>query len=203
MGRIPNGATVELASPTSFGHNGTLVFNLRQSDFTTAKRLADAINASVGEGTAHALDAASVRVNAPQDPAQKVAYLSVLENLEVEPGKTSAKVIINSRTGTIVIGEHVDVSKAAVAHGNLSVTITNAPEISQPGPFSLGQTTVVPNSRIDVVEENLRAFLFEPGVSLEELVQAINEVGAAPSDLVAILQALKQAGALRAELIII
>ncbi len=203
VGRIPNGATVEQASPTSFGHGGSIVLNLRQSDFTTSKRVADAINEAVGEGTAQPLDATSVRLNAPQDPSQKVAYLSFIENLDVEPGETSAKVIVNARTGTIVIGKHVDVSLAAVAHGNLSVTITNTPEISQPGPFSLGRTAVVPNSRIDVVEEDMRAFLFEPGVSLEEVVRAINRVGAAPSDLVAILQALKEAGALRAELIVI
>ena len=203
VGRIPNGATVEQASPTSFGRDGVLVLNLRRGDFTTSQRIAEAINKAVGEGTARPLDATSVHVTAPEDASQRVGYLSFIENLDVEPGETSAKVIVNARTGTIIIGKHVDVSMAAVAHGNLSVTITNTPEISQPGPFSLGRTAVVPNSRIDVVEEDMRAFLFEPGVSLEEVVRAINRVGAAPSDLVAILQALKQAGALRAELIVI
>jgi len=203
VGRIPNGATVERPSPSSFGVGGNLVLNLHRSDFTTAKRVADAINETIGEGAAQALDAVSVRVSVPTDPSQKVAFLSVIENVSVEPGQTAAKVVVNSRTGTVVISEHVNVAKAAVAHGNLSVTITNTPTISQPGPFSLGQTAVVPNSSIDVNQERLRAFLFEPGVTLEEVVRAINTVGAAPSDLVAILEALKQAGALHAELIVI
>ena len=204
VGTIPNGATVERPAPTPFGRGGSLVLNLNNSDFTTAKRVADAINATVGEGTAQALDPTSVRMSAPSDPAQKVAFMSIVENLELQPAETSAKVIVNARTGTIVIGQHVQVAKAAVAHGNLSVTISNTTSVSQPGPFSRGGTTeVVPNSRIDVTEEKSRAFLFEPGVSLEDVVRAINRVGAAPSDLVAILQALKHAGALRAELIVI
>lgn len=203
VGRIPNGATVERPAPTPLGGTGSLVLNLHNGDFTTARRVADIINSTVGEGTAQAMDPTSVRVSAPSDPSQKVAFISIIENLELEPAETSAKVIVNSRTGTVVIGQHVAVAKAAVAHGNLSVTISNVTSVSQPGPFSVGRTEVVPNSRIDVTEENSRAFLFEPGVSLEDVVRAINQVGAAPSDLVAILQALKHAGALRAELIVI
>jgi flagellar P-ring protein precursor FlgI len=127
----------------------------------------------------------------------------MLENLEVEPGSAPARVIVNSRTGTVVIGRQVRVLPAAVAHGSLSVTISEAPEVVQPEPFAQGRTAVVPRTGIEVEQEQARMFLFEAGVSLNEIVQAVNQVGAAPGDLVAIMEALKQAGALRAELIVI
>lgn len=203
VGRIPNGATVERPAPTSFGDSDSLVFNLHTSDFTTAKRLAESINTAIGAGTAQPLDGSSIKVAAPQDQAQRVAFISVLENLTLEPGEGAAKVIINSRTGTVVIGSHVRVTPAAVSHGNLVVTISERPRISQPGAFSGGSTVVVPTSEIQVKEENRRMFLFDPGVSLGDIVRAVNQVGAAPGDLVAILQALKESGALRAELIVI
>ena len=142
-------------------------------------------------------------MRAPQDTNQRVSYVSVLENLEVEPGDAPAKVIINSRTGTVVIGSHVRVSPAAVSHGSLTVTIAEQPSVSQPAPLSGGVTTVVPQSSVKVEQENKRMFLFQPGVSLDEIVRAVNQVGAAPGDLVAILEALRAAGALRAELIVI
>jgi flagellar P-ring protein precursor FlgI len=203
VGRIPNGATVERSVPTGFNLGDAIHFNLHTPDFTTATRLAVAVNETIGPGTAQPVDASTVRVNAPRDPGQRVAYLSMLENITVTPGDAPARIIVNSRTGTVVIGSHVRVTPAAVAHGSLTVTITADPTVSQPPPLSGGSTVVVPNSTIEVTEESDRMFLFEPGVTLGEIVRAVNEVGAAPGDLVAILEALKAAGALRAELMVI
>jgi len=203
VGRIPNGATVERTVPTPFADEPALVFNLHHADFTTANRLAEAVNRLLGADTAQALDATSVRVSAPLDVAQKVAFASMLENIEVLPDDAPARIIVNSRTGTVVINNKVRVQPAAVSHGNLTVTITESPQVSQPNPLSGGQTVVTPQSDIKVEEENRRMFVFNPGVSLDEIVRAVNNVGAAPSDLVAILEALKSAGALRAELIVI
>ncbi|MFP5345061.1 MAG: flagellar basal body P-ring protein FlgI [Gammaproteobacteria bacterium] len=202
-GRIPNGATIERSVPGSFDSDAGLVLNLHTADFTTAKRMSEAINASIGAGAAQALDASSVRVASPADPAQRVSFVSLLENLTLDPGEAPARVIINSRTGTVVIGQHVCVLPAAVSHGNLTVTIAAAPIVSQPGPLSSGTTQVVPQFNIEVKEENKRMFLLDAGVSLNDIVRAVNQVGAAPGDLVAILEALKEAGALRAELIVI
>jgi flagellar P-ring protein precursor FlgI len=203
-GRIPNGATVEQEVMTTFATDGALLtLNLNQSDFTTAQRLADSINSTFGEGTANAIDSSSIQVQSPMAMAQKVAFVSALENLEVEPGDAAARIIVNSRTGTVVIGSHVIVEEAAVAHGNLTVTIAESYNVSQPGAFSGGSTAIVPNSTVTIDEEDNRMFLFQPGVSLDELVRAVNTVGASPSDLVAILEALQQVGALRAQLIVI
>lgn len=202
-GRIPNGATVERPVPTGFDQGNTLTLNLHRSDFTSAKRVVDAINELLGPGVASALDAGSVRVSAPLDPNQRVDYISVLENLEVKPGEAVAKVIINSRTGTIVIGQNVKVSPAAVTHGSLTVTISEDPQVSQPNPLSDGQTVVVPNSKVNAEQVAKPMFKFGPGTTLDEIVRAVNQVGAAPSDMMAILEALKQAGALQAELIVI
>jgi flagellar P-ring protein precursor FlgI len=149
------------------------------------------------------MDASSIKVRAPQDLSQRVAFVSMLENITVQPGESAAKIIVNSRTGTIVIGKHVQVTPAAVTHGSLTVTITSNPIVSQPGPLSNGETVVVPSSDIEVKETGGHMFLFEPGVALDEIVRAVNQVGAAPGDLIAILEALKEAGALRAELIVI
>ncbi len=202
-GRIPGGASVERAVPSGFNQGNSLTLNLNRNDFTTAKRIVDKINDMLGPGVAQALDGGSVRVTAPLDPNQRVDYLSVLENLEIDPGQTSAKVIINSRTGTIVIGQNVKVSPAAVTHGSLTVTITEDPIVSQPGAFSNGQTAVVPRSKINAQQEMHPMFKFGPGTTLDEIVRAVNQVGAAPGDLMAILEALKQAGALQADLIVI
>ena len=202
-GRIPNGALVEKTVPTSFGTTGSLVLNLHRPDFTTANRMADAINEWVGLGTAQAIDGTSVSVTAPEDFSQRVAFASLVENITFEPGEAPARVIVNSRTGTVVISQHVTVNEAAVAHGSLVVTITENPIVSQPGAFSDGTTAVIPSSDIEIKEEKNRMFLFNPGVSLDDVVRAVNQVGAAPGDLVAILEALKEAGALRAELIVI
>lgn len=202
-GRIPNGAIVERAAPTMLGGEDTLIFNLHAADFTTAHRLAETIDEAIGPRTAHPIDGGSIMVAAPRDASQRVAFLSVIENLTFEPGEAPARVIVNSRTGTVVIGSHVRVMSAAVSHGSMTVTITEKPTVSQPAPLSGGVTAVVPQSDIKVEVENKRMFLFDPGVSLGEIVRAVNLVGAAPGDLVAILEALKGAGALRAELIVI
>lgn len=203
VGRIPNGATVEQAAPNAFHKGDTLTFNLNQPDFTTAKRVAEKINNLLGPDTASALDAASVEVKAPREASQRVSFLSILENLDVEPGEEAAKIIVNSRTGTIVVGRNVKVLPAAVTHGNLVVTISNSSDVSQPSPFGEGQTVVVPQSEIDVNQEPARAFKFGAATTLNEVVEAINRIGAAPGDIMAILEALKQAGAIKGELIVI
>lgn len=204
-GRIPNGATVERVVPNDFLSNDLVVLNLHTPDFTTSERLASQINNTMGEGTAQSVDAVSVAVRAPINSSHRTAFVAMLENLEVQPGETSAKVIINSRTGTVVIGSNVRVTPAAVSHGSLVVTISERPFASQPiAPFSdAGETVVLPDSNVEVTQEQGSMFLFESGTSLDEIVQAVNRVGAAPGDLVAILEALKQAGALRAELVVI
>ncbi|MBL4761332.1 MAG: flagellar basal body P-ring protein FlgI, partial [Gammaproteobacteria bacterium] len=202
-GRIPNGATVERTVKNAFNVGDHLILNLHQADFTTASRLTDAINHTLGKGTARSMDAASIKVNAPRDPSQRVPFLSLIENLELSPGEAPARIVVNSRSGTIVIGQHVRVSPVAVTHGNLSVTISANTEVSQPNAFSDGETVISPNFDIDITEDDSRMFVFNPGVSLDEIVRAVNQVGAAPGDLVAILEALKQAGALSAELIVI
>ncbi|WP_277224510.1 flagellar basal body P-ring protein FlgI [Pseudomonas indica] len=202
-GRIPSGATVERPVPSGFDQGNYLTLNLNRPDFTTAKNIVDKLNELLGPGVAQALDGGSVRVSAPLDPSQRVDYLSVLENLEIEAGQAVAKVIINSRTGTIVIGQNVRVQPAAVTHGSLTVTITEDPIVSQPEALSGGETAVVPRSRVSAEEEAKPMFKFGPGTTLDEIVRAVNQVGAAPSDLMAILEALKQAGALQADLIVI
>jgi len=202
-GRVPNGATVERTVKNAFNVGDHIILNLHSPDFTTVSRLTDSINHTLGKGTAFSMDASSVRVNAPREPSQRVPFLSLIENLELNPGEAAARVVVNSRSGTVVIGQHVRVSPAAVTHGNLSVTISANPEVSQPNPFSQGETVITPNFDIEISEEDSRMFVFAPGVSLDEIVRAVNQVGAAPGDLVAILEALKQAGALRAELVVI
>ena len=201
--RIPGGATVERPVPSGFNQGNTLTLNLNRPDFTTAKNIVDQINRLLGPGVAQALDGGSISVTAPLDPGQRVDYLAILENLEVEVGQAIAKVVINSRTGTIVIGQNVRVQPAAVTHGSLTVTISEDPQVSQPAPLSGGQTAVVPNSRVSAEQEAKPMFKFGPGTTLDEIVRAVNQVGAAPSDLMAILEALKQAGALQADLIVI
>lgn len=203
VGRIPNGATVERSVDTPFAKGNSITLNLNQGDFTTAKRLVDAINEAIGTGTARPVDATSVTVNAPMDPGQRVSFVALLEELQVKPAAAKAKVIVNTRTGTVVINSEVRVMPAAVSHGNMVVSISENPQVSQPNAFAQGETTVVPNTDISVTEQNDRMFLFNPGVTLDEVVRAVNEVGAGPSDLVAILEALKEAGALHAELIVI
>jgi len=203
VGRIPNGATVERAIPNAFGHGDSLVLNLDQANFTTARHIIDTLNELLGPGTAEALDATSIRVSAPRDLSQRVSFLSVIENMEVKMGEARAKVIINSRTGTIVMGQHVKIEPVAVTHGSLTVTVQENIEVVQPNALGDGETAVVPKTDITATQENNRMFKFGPGVSLDQIIKAVNEVGAAPGDLMAILEALKQAGALKAELVVI
>jgi flagellar P-ring protein precursor FlgI len=203
-GRIPNGATIEKAVPTQLAQGDAIILNLNDPDFTTATRLVETVNKGLGEGMASIIDGGSVRVRAPLDITQRVAFLSAVENLDIDPASAAARVIINSRTGTVVISSNVRVSPAAVSHGSLTVSIKEEQKVSQPSAFaSVGNTTVTTNSTINVDQGANRMFLFKPGVELEQIVHAVNEVGAAPGDLVAILEALKEAGALQAELIVI
>jgi len=202
-GRVPNGATVEREVPTGLSSTPYVILNLHVPDFTTSARLTEGINKLLGDGTAQSVDGVSVKVAAPADPNQRIAYLSTLEQIEIEPGDAPARVIVNSRTGTVVIGSHVRVMPAAVAHGSLSVTITERASVSQPNEFAQGDTVVVPESTISIDQGKTRMFVFDAGVDLNDIVRAVNQVGAAPGDLVAILEALKESGALRAELIVI
>jgi flagellar P-ring protein precursor FlgI len=202
-GRVPNGATVERSVVSSFSEGGDLSLNLNNYDYTTATRISDAINRLYGSGTARPLDGGSIAVRGPVDPGQRVAWLGAIESIDVQPGDAPARVVVNSRTGTVVIGSDVRVSVAAVAHGSIQVTISEQPQVSQPGPLSRGQTAVVPSSNVSVSEDGAHMFKFGPGVSLDTIVRAVNQVGATPSDLISILQALKQAGALHAELVVI
>jgi len=202
VGRIANGAIVEkeVQSPLMLGDY--ITFNLRNADFSTAKRLSDTINNFIA-GSARALDSASVRVSAPRDAADRVSFLAMLEDLEFEPDRPSAKVVVNSRTGTIVIGADVRLLPAAITHGGITVTINENPVVTQPNAFAEGDTAVTQQSIVDVNKGDSRMFVFNPGVTLDTLVKAINDVGAGPGDVMAILEALEQAGALRGQLIII
>jgi len=202
VGRIANGATVEREVLSPFMLGDYITFNLKNSDFSNAKRLSDTINDFIA-GSAKALDATSVRVSAPRDPADRVSFLAMLENLEFVPDRPSAKVVVNSRTGTIVIGSDVRLLPAAITHGGITVTINESPDVNQPNAFSDGTTKVTQQSIIDVNKSDSRMFVFNPGVTLDTLVKAINDVGAGPGDVMAILEALEQAGALRGQLIII
>lgn len=203
VGRIANGATVEREVPNSFSQGDTITFNLNRPDFTTARRLADVVNDLVGPNTAQAMDATSIKVFAPRDPAQRVSYLSTIENLEVDPASESAKIIVNSRTGTIVIGSEVKLRPAATSHGGLTVTIAENQQVSQPNPLAGGQTAVTNNSTINVQQDPGRMFKLDTGATLDDLVRAVNQVGVAPGDLMAILEALQQAGAIQGQLVIL
>lgn len=205
VGTVPNGATVEVDAPGSLVADDFLLFNLHRQDFTTATRLAARINEEFGPGVATARDSSSIEVRAPLEADSRVTFASMVQELEFEPGEEPARVVVDSRSGSVVISSHVRVMPAAVSHGSLVVSITESFDVSQPvAPFSnAGSTVVTTDSGIDVQQEQNRMFLFEPGVDLEEIVRAVNEVGAAPGDLVVILRGLRDAGALRAELIVI
>lgn len=203
VGRIPNGATVERALPDVFGAAGEITLNLHQSDFTTVSRMVSALNATFGDGAARAADGGTVAVQAPTDAGARIGMLARIENVEVSPGAAPARVVVNSRTGTVVIGSGVRVSPAAISHGSLTVTVSEATQVSQPNALAGGQTVAVPQSTITASNEGSRMFRFNGGATLDEIVRAVNEVGAAPGDLIAILEALKQAGALSADLEVI
>jgi flagellar P-ring protein precursor FlgI len=202
-GRIPEGATVERAVATGFETSPTLTFNLARSDFTTAQNVAGAINSRFGAGVAEAVDGVSIRVNAPAGADTRATIMSAIENLDVVSAEPPAKVIVNARTGTVVINSAVRVGPAAVTHGKLTVRIDEKQTVVQPAPFSNGVTANEQKSGVQVDEEKKPMFLLAPGPKLADIVKAVNAIGASPSDLVAILEALKEAGALKAELIIL
>ena len=211
VGRIPGGASVERMVETAFLDTDFVILNLHQGDFSTAFNISQAINETFGDGMAMPLDKKSIRVRAPNDPSQKVGFVSMLENLEVEKASPPAKIIINSRTGTIVISGDVKVMPAAVAHGSLKVTVNEDVNVDQADALAVGAGANAnagpavenPDTEIEVEEDVAKAFLFGQGVSLSDIVDSINAVGATSSDLVAILEALREAGALNAELIVI
>jgi flagellar P-ring protein precursor FlgI len=201
--RIPGGATVERAVSNSFDKSDNVLLNLRESDFTTANSIMQAINAKFGGDVANALDGVSIVVRAPMDISQRVSFMSMIENIDVQPGEPPARVVVNARTGTVVISRNVKVTAAAVTHGTITVSVSMTNEVSQPGAFSGGTTKDVQNAEIKVGEPNKPMFLFQPGVDLRQIVDAVNQVGATPSALIAILEALKSSGSLRAELLVI
>ena len=212
VGRVPQGATVEKMVETPFLENEFLILNLHRSDFSTAAAVAEGIDKIFGDGIAVAIDGSSIRVRAPVDPSQRVAFVGLLESVEVEPAAPPAQVIVNSRTGTIIINGNVRVTPAAITHGSLTVRVREDPKTeTQNTVVADGDNVIVaptdplvtPDTEITAEEETAKAFMFDPGVDLTDIVDAINAVGATPSDLVAILEALKVSGALRAQLIII
>jgi len=212
VGRIPGGASVERIVANPFETMPAMMINLNTADFSTATRLTQAINKVMGEGTASAMDATTIRVIAPRDTDQRVAFMSAIEDIKVSQSPPPARVIVNSRTGTIVIGEGVHVTPAAVSHGSLTVNIKEMQKVTQPNGAVIaqggvvapgGQPVTTQDSQITVDQQPAHTFLFAPGAELSSIVDAMNAVGASPADLVAILEALKQAGSLHAELIVI
>ena len=212
VGRIPNGATVEKSVKSSFLENDNIVLNLHQADFSQADKIANTINNTFGPEVATPIDSTSIKVRTPTQPSQKVSFIGLLENLNFEPVTPKAKVVVNSRTGTVVIGGDVRISPAAVAHGSLSVKIQEDTKLLSEGTGTVvGQSatvsgtgaTTAQDTQIEVDEQPARAFVFDPGIELQTLVDALNETGTTATDMVAILEALREAGSLRAELIII
>ena len=204
-GRIPDGATVERQVDNSFDKSDHLIFNVNSNDFSTTAAITEKINEVFGEGTAFAMDGVSLAVRAPVGLSERVSFVGMIENLDVEPGIPAAKVVVNSRTGTVVINQQVKISAAAVSHGTVNVSVSTLNEISQPGPFSGegAETSDVANSSIEVSEDSLSAGLINETVDLRDIVDAINQSGASTTSLIAILEALKSAGSLKAELVVI
>jgi len=203
VGRIANGATVEREVPMNIGDGEMAHFELRRTDFGTAQRVVDAINKAMGKGTATAMDARQIQVKLPLDPTQRVAFLGAVENLTVTPMQMPAKVIVNARTGSVVMTQAVMLDECAIAHGNLSVSVSADNQVSQPGAMSGGQTAGATNASIDIKQEGGALMTLKAGANLADVVKALNAIGANPQDLIAILQAMKMAGSLRAELEII
>ena len=203
VGRISAGATVERAVASSVGQGNSINLELKESDFSTATKVVEAINARFGAETAAAIDGRVIRVRAPVLSDERVSFLGALESINVTPALMSAKVILNARTGSVVMNQSVTLESCAVAHGNLSVTINTDNQASQPNPLAAGQTVVIQNATIDIKKDPGQVLLLKGGASLAEVVKALNAIGATPQDLLAILQAMKASGALRAELEII
>ena len=204
-GRIPNGALIERSVETAFDKSDTVILNTRTLDFTTTIGIVKAVNSTFGDGVAKAIDGVSIALTAPKDISQRVMFMSMVENLEVIPGEETARVVVNSRTGTVVINRNVRVTASAVTHGGITVKISATNEVSQPSPFAPppAQASPVTNGEVTVTEAKNPMFLFNPGVDLREIVDAINRIGATPSAMIAILEALKRAGSLRADLLVI
>ena len=202
-GRIPQGAQVERSVPTPLHEGDSVTLGLNASDFQTARRVAQAINARMGEGRAQALDGRTVQVRAPNDPNARVNFIAELEELPIESMVPSAKVVINARTGSVVLNQAVTLGPCAIAHGNLSIVISSRPVISQPAPLSQGQTVVTQQSDIQINQDPGNIIQMPASAQLSDVVRALNGLGATPQDLLAILQAIKAAGALNAELEVI
>ncbi len=202
-GRVPEGATVERAVPTPLNQGEYLQLDLNANDFGTAREVAKAINTKMGEGVAQALDGRVIRVRMPASPDARVSFMADIENLPIERAAPAARVVINARTGSIVVNQAVTLSSCAVAHGNLSVTISTTPVVSQPGPLSGGQTVAREKSDITINQAPGSLIQMPAGTQLVDVVKALNSLGATPQDLLAILQAIKAAGALNAELEVI
>ncbi len=203
VGLIPAGATVERELPASLGMGDTVALQLLESDFTTANRVVQAINRELGGQTARALDGRQIEVRAPQDSNARIQFLSRLENIAVEAAEVSPLVIINARTGSIVMNKAVRIDPCAIAHGNLSVTVNSTSTVSQPPPLSGGQTAVTRKADVSVSADGSKVVNIPGGATLSEVVGALNSVGATPQDLISILQAMKASGSLKAELQII
>ena len=203
VGRIPSGATVERTVATALGESGSINLELRQSDFTTASRVVDAVNARFGKDVARAINGRVIAVRTPVGESERVAFLGAVESLDVSPAQAMAKVIINARTGSVVMNQAVTLDRSAVSHGNLSVVISTTSNVSQPAPFSSGQTVVTQDAQIEITAKEGEVMLLRSSASLADVVKALNSVGATPQDLLAILQALKASGALHAELEVI
>jgi flagellar P-ring protein precursor FlgI len=204
VGRIPDGAQVERAVPTSLQDGPSISLSLNASDFQTARKVAQAINAKFGNTVARALDGRTVQVKAPETPNERVSFIAEMEELPVETSVAAAKVIINSRTGSIVLNQAVSLGACAIAHGNLSISISSTPIISQPNALSTGgQTVVTEKANIEIKQEPGKLIQIPAAAQLSEVVRALNSLGATPADLLAILQAIKSAGALNAELEVI
>lgn len=202
-GRIPGGAQVERSVPTPLQEGNSITLGLDASDFQTARKVAQAINTRFGAGSARALDGRTIKVNAPADADARVTFMAELEELPLESSVPSAKVVINSRTGSIVMNQAVTLSPCAIAHGNLSISISTTPSVSQPNMLAGGQTTVTEKSDIQIKQEPGMLIQLPPSPQLADVVRALNSLGATPQDLLAILQAIKSAGALNAELEVI
>ncbi|XEV16404.1 flagellar basal body P-ring protein FlgI [Vibrio alginolyticus] len=202
-GRVPNGATLEREIKTDFNQRDEITLNLRKPSFTTAKNIAREINNTFGPNVAVAINKARIDMRAPKDTQQRVVMMSMLEEMSVVEGRKPARIVFNSRTGTVVIGKSVKVSEAAVSHGNLTVRISESQQVSQPNAFANGDTKVVNQTDLDVNEDLAQMVIWPPGTELNTIVNAVNSLGATPTDLMSILQALSEAGALNAELVVI
>jgi flagellar P-ring protein precursor FlgI len=201
--RIPGGALVERDVQGPLNAGNQVMMNVNSGDFSTTARVVEAINNKFGAGTAAAMDAVSIKIIAPMDPDQRVSFIGMIEELNVDAGDPPARVVVNSRTGTVVISRKVQVTAAAVSQGDITVKIDTTNDVSQPAPFSQGTTQAVQNAQVNIKEDKRKMALFSPGTDLRDIVNAVNDIGATPMSLISILEALQKAGALHAELVVI